>query len=261
MSKVFYEKLLQALQESKRARSVTILDGELPEAVSKGHSWLFVDDEVCCGTLGQEIDTLLIEKLKEVSRRSPTKVVNCDLGAGPCRLFIELHDPTPRLLLVGAGHIAQSMAYIADHLGFQIRVFDDRKDFVVPELFPEGTELVHGLWPEVGEKMTPGQTDFVVIVTHAHSGDGEALVSLLEYDVAYLGMIGSKRKVKALLEKAKEKGCDAKKLEKVFSPIGLAIAAETPAEIAISILAEIVAVARGADPGQAGSCSITGRKG
>ena len=157
MSKLFYEKLLQTLQENETALSITLLDGELPAGFSIGHSWLLVKGKVVCGSLGEKIDELIIDKTKDVNRRDPTKVETADLGAGQCRLLVELHEPTPRLLLVGAGHIAQSLAHLAAQLGFHIRVFDDRKEFVLPELFPAGTELVHGMWPQVGEKMKPGQ--------------------------------------------------------------------------------------------------------
>ncbi len=261
MSKEFYRLVQSNLNDGRRLHSITFLDGALPNEAKTGHSWLVSDDEILFGSLGSDLDQKLREKLSVVSRRTRAKISTLSTADGECRLLVELHEPAPRLLLVGAGHIAQSLAHIASHLGFAIRIFDDRPDFVMPELFPAGTELVLGKWTEVGERMTPGVMDYVVIVTHAHIGDGDALVSLISHDVAYLGMIGSKKKVKQLMARAEESGVSRERLDKVFSPIGLAIGAETPEEIAISIIAEIVAIARGADPGLAGSCSITGRKG
>jgi len=262
MSTTFYKAMYGHLQAGRRVLGATVLDGALPDGVAVGHGWLFVDDEVVTGSLGAAADERLAAAVAALTRRTPSVVDDVDLGAGPCRVLLELHEPSPRLVLVGAGHIAQALAAMAVLSGFRVVVFDDRPSFVVPELFPPGTALHLGEPSTVADVVQPRGGDFVVIVTHAHAGDYDALVALAPCPTAYLGMIGSATKVAKLKQRAAtEAGIPRERLDRVFSPIGLAIAAETPAEIAVSILAEMVAVLRGADPGRAGSCSVLGTKG
>jgi xanthine dehydrogenase accessory factor len=152
------------------------------------------------------------------------------------------------------------MAKISHILGFEIVVYDEREAFTVPELFPQGTELVCGSYTEVALKLELRKSDYAVILTHAHAGDYDALISLVDKDLAYLGMIGSKTKVAKIMNRATEAGVSVDLLKKVMTPVGLAIGAQTVEEIAVSIVAEMIAVQRGASLEQAGSCSVIGKK-
>ena len=257
----FYETLLQVLETKENARSATFLDGTLPEGVCTGHAWLYGQGRVLVGSLGPEDDAVLVAATSALSLHRPSVVTEVTLGGETtCRVLLELHVPSPRLLLVGAGHIARALSRLAIPLGFNPVVFDDVAERLEPEWFPEGTTFVEGTFSQAGSLLEAGEGDFAVIVTRGHGGDFEALLALVSTDVTYLGMIGSKRKVAILLEKARAQGVPQERLDGVFTPIGLDIGAETPEEIALSIAAEIVAVLRGRDPARAGSCARLSEK-
>ena len=255
VSRDFYERLLFFSMQGKQLYSVMFISGE-----RTGRAWLSDGQDVLWGSLGDGLDACLISLLNRVDRRRRAVLSDFPWEGRREKIFIEYHEPTPSLLIVGAGHISRAMSSMAHELGFELKIYDDRRAFLDRDSFPEGAELILGQWVDVAEKARVSSSDYAVIVTHAHVGDLDALISLAGRDLAYLGMIGSRRKVGTLMSRAAEAGIPEEKLERVFSPIGLSIGAETPEEIAISILAEIVAVSRGADPSCASSCSLSGRK-
>lgn len=161
------------------------------------------------------------------------------------RLLLEPVLPAEKLLILGAGHIAQAVASMGKKLDFHVIVVDDRPDFANRARFPEADEVICDDFANTIRRTTIDPNTYIVIVTRGHRYDEVCLREVLGRPAKYLGMIGSKRRVKLLLNKLQEAGFAAEDLAKVKSPIGLNIGAETPAEIAISILAEIIAVRRG----------------
>jgi xanthine dehydrogenase accessory factor len=153
--------------------------------------------------------------------------------------------PRPLLLIVGGGHVGQALAVQADLLGFDLVVLDDRPEFTAPELFPAGAETRCGDLAAELEAAPLDLDTYVVIVTRGHQHDAEALRACLRRPVAYLGMIGSRRKVALLRQSLLDAGwATADEFDRVHAPIGLDIGAESVPEIAVSIAAELVAVRR-----------------
>jgi xanthine/CO dehydrogenase XdhC/CoxF family maturation factor len=257
MSKQFYSILCDLLKTGNSCYTVTFVDGT---SISNGHQCICTGNKVVFGSLGASIDACLLAETTALSRRDSVKVIEAILGEGNHKLLIEFHVPSIRIVLVGGGHIGQAMAKISHILGFEIVVYDEREAFTVPELFPQGTELVCGSYAEVALKLELRKSDYAVILTHAHAGDYDALISLVDKDLAYLGMIGSKTKVAKIMKRATEAGVSVDLLKKVLTPVGLAIGAQTVEEIAVSIVAEMIAVQRGVSLDQAGSCSVIGKK-
>ena len=161
---------------------------------------------------------------------------------GNVGVFIDVFKPSSRLLLVGGGHIALALHNMAPQLGFSVVVVDDRKEYASKERFPKASSVLQMEYDEPGLAELVGENTFVVIITHAHKGDKLALASLLKTKTAYLGMIGSRTKVAKIFSDLKEEGVEEEELAEVHSPIGLDIGAESPEEIALSIMSEIVAV-------------------
>ncbi len=159
---------------------------------------------------------------------------------GDVDVFIEVHPAARTLLVCGGGHVGQALAFAAAQAGMPVTVVDSRKEFADPARFPAGTQVLHAN-PD-GEEVASlvGENTYAVVLTHDHALDLAALRNLLRRGAAYAGMIGSRRKVKAIMAKLKEQGFEDKELAQVHTPIGLDIGAETPAEIAVSILAEII---------------------
>ncbi len=178
-----------------------------------------------------------------------------EVGGAPSlwvRVGIEMVRQPPQLVVVGAGHIALPLARMGKMLGFSVAVLDDRGSFANAERFPEADKVVARGFGEGLRALGIDGDSFVVLVTRGHQHDVECLRELIGIDAAYIGMIGSRRRVRAVFELLRQEGVPDNRLACVHAPIGIDIGAQTPAEIAVSIAAEIVKVRRG---GQAVSLS------
>lgn len=153
--------------------------------------------------------------------------------------------PPPRLLIFGGGHVGQAMARQASLLGFDITVIDDRPEFTAPERFPRGVATRCAPMDDEAARIAMDEDTFVAIVTRGHPQDAAVLARCLHRPTAYLGMIGSRRKVALVRREFIESGrATAEEFDRVHAPIGLDLGAETVPEIAVSIMAQIVAVRR-----------------
>ena len=160
-------------------------------------------------------------------------------------VFFDPFLPRPDLVIVGAGHIAVPLAQLAASLDFEVTVIDDRASFANKERFPQARQiLVSGAEPALRSlRITP--RSYLVLVTRAHSHDVEALRAVIDSEAAYIGMIGSQRRVWAVYKLLHAEGVSADKLARVRAPIGLDLGGASPAEIALCIMAEIVLLRRG----------------
>ena len=173
------------------------------------------------------------------------------LAASPeldARILFERIEPEPRLIICGAGHVGASLARLARFIGYRTTLIDDRADFVTRERFPdEEIELVAASnWADaLSEKVGAGRGVSVAVVTRGHNEDEECMLAIMSARPDYVGLIGSKRRTNIVLEHLREAGVDEERLKKVRAPVGLDIGAVSPGEVALSILAEIVAERRG----------------
>jgi xanthine dehydrogenase accessory factor len=163
---------------------------------------------------------------------------------GRMDVHIDPLAPSPRLYIIGAGHVGFHLARVAADAGFRIQVVDDREKFANADRFP-GADIVVEAIPEWLRRAELPAAAYIVIVTRGHQNDLEAVRVLAPRDCKYLGLIGSRAKVVRIFDVLREEGMPPECLERVRAPIGLEIGAVTPAEIAISILAELIAVRRG----------------
>jgi xanthine dehydrogenase accessory factor len=161
--------------------------------------------------------------------------------------YLEVQRPAPELVIVGAGHVAQPLAEVGALLGMDVTVLDDRPEFATRERFPRAARVLRVDFADPFATVPIHAGSHVVLVTRGHRYDFEALRRLLgvEPAPAYLGMIGSRRRVRATFTKLLEEGVDAVRLGRVRAPLGLDIRAQTPAEIAVAVAAEIVLLRRG----------------
>lgn len=169
-------------------------------------------------------------------------------GQPDARILFERIEPEPRLVICGAGHVGASLARLARFIGYRTVLIDDRADFVTRERFPdEGIELTAASnWTEaVRAGVGAGRGVSVAIVTRGHNEDEECMQAVMSTHPDYVGLIGSKRRTNIVLERLRDAGIDEKRLSEVRAPIGLDIGAVSPQEVALAILAEIVAERRG----------------
>ncbi|MHB1038402.1 MAG: XdhC family protein [Pirellulales bacterium] len=163
----------------------------------------------------------------------------------PLEVLVEPLVPDPVLVIVGGGHIGQALAAAAGPLGFEILVLDDRPEFTAEDLFPEGVTTRCGPVVEEINRLPIDAATYVVIVTRGHRHDAEALAACIHKPAAYLGMIGSRRKVALVRKEWIEAGrATAAEFDRVYAPVGLDLGAATVPEIAVSIAAQLIAVRR-----------------
>ena len=248
----------EALRLGETVALVTVVraQGSTPQRV--GAKMLVWPDGRTVGTIGggcYENDAFW--KAREAITTGRSSLVHYELNddfaqenglicGGRMDVHIDPLAPSPRLFIVGAGHVGWHLARIAVDAGFRIHVVDDREKFANAERFP-GADIVVQPIPEWLHGVDLPTGAYVVVLTRGHQYDLEAMRALATREVKYLGLIGSRAKVARIYDVLRSEGMPPDCLDRVHSPIGLEIGAVTPAEIAISILAELIAVRRGAD--------------
>lgn len=240
---------LEAAGEPATLCTVVGASGSVPRGL--GARMIVYPDGRTFGTIG---GGALEERLVAHCRSQPVEVptlVHIDLArdaamacGGQVSLLLEPLGQTAWLVIFGAGHIAAELAPMAVRCGFRVAVADSDATYCRADRFPDASLHVPSLEPPEWKRLPLGERAYCVIMTRAHSLDLEVLARLLDYRLAYLGMIGSRRKVEEIFDALRARGVTDADLSRVRAPVGLDIGAETPAEIAVSILAEIIAVRR-----------------
>lgn len=248
-----------ALERGEAVALVTIVrsNGSTPQRV--GAKMLVYADGRTVGTIGggcYEHDAL--GKAREAIASGRPVLMKYDLNddfveesglicGGQMEVYIDPLAPQASLYIIGAGHVGWHLARSAREVGFRIHVIDDREKFANRERFPDAGEIVVDDIAAWLHRTDLPPSAYVVVVTRGHTHDFEALRALAARDLRYVGLIGSRAKVARIFDALEQEGMPAECLQRVHAPIGLDIGAVSPAEIAISILAELVAVRRGAD--------------
>jgi xanthine dehydrogenase accessory factor len=257
MNQEVFKALTDALERGEGAALVTIVAarGSTPQRI--GAKMLVFADGRLVGTIGggcYENDAFW--KAREaITSRKPT-LVHYELSddfaeesglicGGQMDVYIEPIEPSPELYIVGAGHVGFHLAHLAHEVGFRVHVVDDREKFANRERFPTAAEVLADDIPTWLARTTLPPHGYAVIVTRGHTNDLEALRALAPRELRYLGLIGSRAKVARIYEALTADPTMAVHLERVHAPIGLDIGAITPQEIAVSILAELIAVKHG----------------
>ncbi|MBI4595759.1 MAG: XdhC family protein [Candidatus Tectomicrobia bacterium] len=161
---------------------------------------------------------------------------------GALDIFVEPIIPDPGLFIFGAGHVAQPLAQIGTMIGFKVSIIDDREMFANKERFPSAHEIFVGEFSDIFRNLKINKSSYIVILTRGHLYDQDVLEWACRTEAKYVGMIGSRHKIKVLYKNLEEKGVQKEALQGVHAPIGLDIKAKTPEEIAVSIAAELIKV-------------------
>jgi len=257
MNQEVFAAVAEALENGQPAALVTIVSttGSTPQRV--GAKMLVFPDGRMVGTIGggcYENDAFW--KAREAITSRKPQLVHYELDddfaqetglicGGQMSVYIEPIEPSPELYVIGAGHVGYHLATMAQDVGFQVHVVDDREKFASRERFPAAAEVVTEDIPAWLERTKLPAHAYVVIVTRGHTNDLDALRALAPKELRYLGLIGSRAKVARISDQLLSEGMPAELLKQVHAPIGLDIGAVTPQEIAVSILAELVAVKHG----------------
>ena len=249
-----YQELVSITSKGGRALLATVISSRGSAPRKAGAKMLIKGDGTFIGTVGGGgVEQQVRKKAAEVISSGEPQVVHFDLSGrgeeatmicgGQMDVFIEPILPSETLYLFGAGHIAQSTAAMGKMLGFGVVVIDPRPEYNNSERFPNADLLIVEEYESAFTKLSVNESGYVVIYTTGHVLDEQCLRFAVGTKAKYIGMIGSKKKVMEVKERLLQKGV-SQQLDKVYAPIGLEIGAETPEEIAISILAEIIKVKR-----------------
>ena len=257
MNREVFAAVADALERGEQAALVTIVSttGSTPQRI--GAKMLVYADGRTVGTIGggcYENDAFW--KAREAITNRKPRMVHYELSddfaqetglicGGQMDVYIEPIEPSPELYVVGAGHVGFHLARLAHEVGFRVHVVDDREKFANRERFPDAVEIVVDDIPAWIARANLPPHAYAVIVTRGHTNDLEAMRALAPRELRYLGLIGSRAKVARIYDALVSDQMAPELLARVHAPIGLDIGAVTPQEIAVSILAELIAVKHG----------------
>lgn len=204
------------------------------------------EDGESSGTLGDPmLDRAAVERALDVILRATSRTEVVEASGARERLFFELHGPATTLLIFGAGQVAIPLVRLAKVLGWHTVVVDGRERFATRERFPDADEIRIGLLADIAAEIEYDASTFVILVAHDYKFEVPVLRVVLEREPAYIGLLGNRSRGAAVLRFLAEEGVGAEQLARVHVPIGLDIGARTPSEIALSVLAEALAVRNG----------------
>jgi xanthine dehydrogenase accessory factor len=247
---------LADLEESHETGVIcTIIRSEGSTPRHAGSKMLVFEDGRVTGSVGGgELESRIISAALEVMQDGKPRLIEFNMSdpdrgdpgvcGGRVEIYMEPISPKPTLVVVGAGHVGQAVAHLAHWLGFRVVVSDDRPEFCDPEVIPEADEFYPCPLEELSDKFTITRSTYMVLTTRSVDIDVPGLPTILDSPAAYVGVIGSRRRWETARKQLEESGVQADQLERVQSPMGLDISAETPEEIAVSIMAEIIRTQR-----------------
>ncbi len=254
-----YDTIVRWRGEGRRAALATIVNlrGSVPSFESA--KMLVGDDGTIVGTVGGGcVEAEVFEAAREVMEQEKPRTLEFNLNQNPkydtglvcggsLEIFIEPIVPKAVLYLFGAGHVGFHLARVAHLAGFEVIVTDDRDAYANRERFPDAREVHARELDEILAELAPSEKSYIAIATRGHRDDMRVLRWAVRTPAHYVGMVGSKRKVLGICKELEKEGLPSDALARVHSPIGIDIGAITPEEIAVSVVAELIAVRRHAD--------------
>jgi xanthine dehydrogenase accessory factor len=244
--------LLDLLRGGGRGALATVVRASGSTPQQPGARLLLLPDGTLIGTVGGgAIEQAVIDALRVCVRDARPEVLTRDLGrdlgmccGGRMEVFVEPIEGAPRLIVFGAGHVGRATAALARTIGFAPVIVDEREELNSEERFPGCARILREPRDAQGE-LAPREHDWMLVVTHDHRLDEEALDTYARLPHAYLGLIGSRRKIVRVIQRIRARRGELPPLERVYAPVGLDLGAISPEEIAVSIAAELVALRHG----------------
>jgi xanthine dehydrogenase accessory factor len=242
-----YSHLARLIGADQPAALATAISGEL-----MGAKMVVPGEGEVTGSIHPKLDALIAEDAREMLPEERNSIQEYDLEGGKLEVFIEVFPPPQRLIIVGAVHVAIPLHRMAKLLGYHVTVVDPRTAFANRERFPQADDVL-AEWPDDAlAKLRPDAGTSVVVLTHDHKLDIPALLAAIRSPARYVGAIGSRTTNNARVEMLRAEGATEEQIARIHAPIGLNIGAQTPPEIALSIIAQMVADRKGRDGGHLG---------
>jgi xanthine dehydrogenase accessory factor len=242
---------IRAAEEEAALATIVLARGSVPRR--EGTKMLVRADGTTLGSLGGgELDAKVCQKARHVIGKGKPERMHLELTknqmdmvcGGQMEVFIEPLLPPPTMYIFGGGHISVPLARMGKIVGFRVIVADERPEFADGKRFPEANKVVAEPFEQVFSKLKFDRSSYIIIATQGYQSDERVLDLALKTPAKYIGLVASKNKKETIFGSLQAKGVSEESLGRVHSPIGLEIAAETPEEIAVSILAELIKVLR-----------------
>lgn len=244
---------VEAVNRNEAVALVTVVKSETEQAPPLGAKLLVWEDGRVLGSLGSDFDALVLEDARRALATGASQPFIYPKTTARTRrsesiatfeVYAEVVQP-PTLLVIGGGHIGGYVAKLGKMVGFQVAVLDDRPDFANKEHFPDADQIICEDYETALAKFPIDETTYIVVVTRGHKHDEVSVRAVVNSPAAYIGMIGSRRRAGTVLRLIRDSGVSLEALDRVRTPIGLDIHAETPEEIAVAIVAELIMTHRG----------------
>jgi xanthine dehydrogenase accessory factor len=251
-----YRAIVELQEKGDAGALCTIVAAQGSTPRHAGSKMLVYSDGSFIGTVGGgEVETRVIREALNVIRSRRASLLEYNLVdptkgdpgvcGGTLQVFVEPILPEPQIVVIGGGHVGKAVAHLAKWLGFRVAVSDDRPEFCTPEENPDADEFYPVPMEELPNHLHITPSSYLVLTTRGSNVDIAGLRPLLETPAAYIGVIGSKRRWLTTRKALLAQGVPEEMINKVYSPMGLELQAETPEEIAVSIMAEIIAIRNG----------------
>jgi xanthine dehydrogenase accessory factor len=234
-----YDLVRAAAEVYEPAALVTVVAGN-----GIGRKMAIVGDQTY-GSIGDDVDRQVIDHARELFDLQRSETVTTSTAAGEVDLFYDVYPAPPTLIIFGAVHVAQALTRLAKMLGFRVLVNDARAMLATEDRFPEADEVLVA-WPDQAlPTYTINRNTYIAILTHDPKFDEPALIGSLETRARYIGAVGSRKTNRERKDRLRAAGVSDQSISRIRGPVGLDIGANTPEEMAVSIMAEIVAVRKG----------------
>lgn len=247
--KDIYKSIIEIMQKGECASLATVVSKKGSTPARIGFKMLVLSNGDIIGTVGGgSIESETRNIALEVMQSRIPKLVSFDLNdensicGGKMDVFIEPIAPSEKLYIFGAGHVGYSLSKMAVMADFHVSIVDDREEYANRERFSEAHKIIVADFKDAFQQLEIDDNTFIVILTRGHAFDEIVLEWACQTNAKYIGMIGSKRKIQNIFNNLRQKGISDERLSRVHAPIGLNIGSETPAEIAVSIMAEMIQV-------------------
>ena len=248
-----YQALSELEKNNEFAALCTVVKSEGSTPRHVGSKMLFYPNGIFLGTVGGgEMESRVIKSALETLQTGNAQTLSYTMAdpargdpgvcGGTVEVFVEPILPPAMIVVIGAGHVGKAVVHLAKWLGFRVAVSDDRPEFCNPDSVPGADAYYPVEMGKLAEELNINKQTYIVITSRGSGVDAKGLPTLLDADPAYIGVIGSRRRWLTTVKALKEKGVPDVKLAKVHSPMGLELNAETPEEIAVSIIAEILMI-------------------
>jgi xanthine dehydrogenase accessory factor len=261
-----YETILKLRTNGECAALATLISTSGSTPREQGAKMLIKQDGSIIGTVGGSLlEGRVREEAKNVIRDGKPNIIQFDLTGkdkdgmicgGKAEIYIEPIIPKSALYIFGGGHISFFLARIGKMLDFRVVVIDDREEYSNPERFPDVDKTIADEYANVCAQISADSSSYLVLVTRSHAYDQTVLQWAVSTNARYIGMIGSRKKIKKIYNNLIGMGVSDEDLKRVHAPIGLSINAETPQEIAVSIIAEIIKIRRSEGPKGESVCPL-----